>query len=351
MEMGGNAFPRLPFRQFSCIMWQSSGIKEPHIRPAEDGCTSIENVYFGKGVEDQMDSMKKRNLFLGITCLLVVAIVAVSAVILARGPRISSVEVLKHNEDGTLSVNDLNDGDMTIPYYDIPTNSYKLDDFRAEGNGVITYEGGDSYVGINVNYKAGDIDWAKVAESGVDFAMIRVGYREMTDGNIVLDNKFKENITGATDANIPVGVYFYSKAVTNDEADKEATFVLEQIRGYNVTYPIAFFWEYDTKDDGSVDQSSRTVQCNGEQVTGFIDTFCSKVELAGFETCYYATKSMAYDKLDLSKLTNYDLWYAEYQSKPSFYYNFGMWQYTKEGNVPGISQSVPITLALKNYQK
>ena len=75
------------------------------------------------------------------------------------------------------------------------------------------------------------------------------------------------------------------------------------------------------------------------------------MELAGFTACYYATKSMAYEKLDLSKLTNYDLWYAEYRSKPSFHYDFGMWQYTQEGNVPGISKSVPITLALKKYPK
>lgn len=298
-----------------------------------------------------MDFLKKRNLFLAVTILLVVIIVAVSAVLLARGPRESSVELIKNNQDGTLEVDDLNDGSMTIPYYDIPTNSYQPEDFREAGNGVITYEGGESYVGINVNSKTGEIDWNQVAESGVDFAMIRVGYRGKGDGNIVLDTNFQANITGATEANIPVGVYFYSKAVTDDEADKEATFVLEQIRGYNVTYPIAFFWEYDTTSDGSVDQSSRTVQCNGDQVTGFIDTFCNKVEMAGFTACYYATKTMAYDKLDLSRLTNYDLWYAEYASKPSFYYDFGMWQYTDEGTVPGISTSVPITLALKSYKQ
>lgn len=296
-----------------------------------------------------MDTIQKRNIFLAATLLLVAIIVVVSAVILARGPRESSVEIISRNQDGTLNVNDLNDGQMTIPYYDIPTNSYHPDDFRDEGNGVITYEGGESHVGINVNLKTGEIDWAQVAESGVDFAMIRVGYRGNENGNIVLDSNFQTNMTGAIEANIPVGVYFYSKAVTNDEASEEASFVLEQVRGYNITYPIAFFWEYDTTDNGSVDQTSRTVQCNGDQVTGFIDTFCDKVELAGFTASYYATKSMAYEKLDLSKLSNYDLWYAEYRSKPSFHYDYGMWQYTQEGNVPGISGTVPITLALKHY--
>ena len=296
-----------------------------------------------------MDLTRKRNLFLAITVVLVVAIVAVSAVILVRGPRESSVELVSNNGDGTATVNDINDGNMTIPYYDINVNTYKLQDFKAGSNGTIVYEGGDSFVGINVNSQMGAIDWAQVKQSGVDFALIRVGWRGKTNGNIVLDSNFQANIEGALAAEIPVAVYFYSKAVTTEEAEAEATFVLEQIRNYQVTWPIAFFWEYDTNDDGTQDTRSRTISCNGEQVTGFIQTFCDKIELAGFDACYYASKTMAYDYLDLSQLTSYDLWYAEYRSTPSFYYDFGMWQYTQEGNVSGISGSVPITLALKNY--
>lgn len=226
-----------------------------------------------------MDTLKKRNLFLAATLILVAVIVAVSAVILARGPRDSSVEVLERNADGTLLVNDLNDGQMTIPGYDIAVNDYNPTAFQAS-NGVMTYTEGTSLVGINVNYKNGDIDWAQVAENGVDFAMIRVGYRGNEKGQIVLDSKFVENITGATEAGIPVGVYFYSKAISNEEAEEEATFVLEQIQTYQVTYPIAIFWEYDYNDDGTKDQSSRTIQCNGEQITGFINAFCNKVKLS-----------------------------------------------------------------------
>ena len=93
-----------------------------------------------------MDLVKKRNLFLAATLILVVIIVAVSAVILARGPRESSVELISINGDGTATVSDLNDGRMTIPYYDIPTCTYKLQDFQSGANGTIVYEGGDSYV-------------------------------------------------------------------------------------------------------------------------------------------------------------------------------------------------------------
>ena len=190
-----------------------------------------------------MDLTRKRNLFLAITVVLVVAIVAVSAVILVRGPRESSVELVSNNGDGTATVNDINDGNMTIPYYDINVNTYKLQDFKAGSNGTIVYEGGDSFVGINVNSQMGAIDWAQVKQSGVDFALIRVGWRGKTNGNIVLDSNFQANIEGALAAEIPVGVYFYSKAVTTEEAEAEATFVLEQIRNYQVTWPIAFFWE------------------------------------------------------------------------------------------------------------
>lgn len=297
-----------------------------------------------------MGNFGKKNLFLGITALLVVLIITISAVMLARGPRTSAVELIE-KDGATAKVNDMYEGDMTIPYYNIPVNTFNPEDFK-EDKGVVTYTGseGVSLIGINVNQKAGDIDWASVAASNVDFAMIRVGYREKGKGRICLDAKFEENVKGASDAGLPVGVYFYSKAVSEAEADDEATFVLEQIRPYVMTYPVAFYWEYDRKSDGDVDEKSRTVRCNGGQVTGFIQTFCKKVKTVGYKTSFYCDKDMAYDSLDLSRLSEYDMWYAEPRPAPSFYYKFDMWQYTKEGKVPGIESQVPVTLSLKEYK-
>ena len=289
----------------------------------------------------------KRTIFLAATALLVAVIVGVSVVTLAQGPRTSLVELISRT-GSQAEVNDIYDGNTTIPYYDIATNSYLPDDFVEEG-GVVEYTGGDSFVGVSVNEKKGDIDWQQVKNSGVDFAMIRVGLREKMKGRIKADANFVQNITGAIDAGLPVGVYFYSKAATDAEADEEARYVLEQIRDYSIQYPIAFYWEYDLKEDGSQDERSRVVGCNGEQVTGFINTFCGKMKTAGYKTCYYATKNMAYNRLNLSRLTNFDLWYAEYRPRPSFYYDFKMWQYTETGTVPGISQEVPINIALKKY--
>lgn len=294
-----------------------------------------------------MGDTGRKTLFLGATALLVVVIIVISAVMLARGPRTSSVELLE-KDGNTAKVNDMYEGDMTIPYYDIRTNNYNPEDFE-EKNGVVTYAG-DSFVGINVSQKAGEIDWNTVAESGVEFAMIRVGYRGNDKGRISLDSNFEANITGATEAGLPVGVYFYSKAVTDTEAEEEANFVLEQIRPYQMTYPVAIFWEYDRKDSGEVDEKSRTVRCNGDQVTGFIQTFLKKIKTVGYKTAFYADKKMGYESLDLSRLTDHDMWYAEYQPAPSFYYDYKMWQYTKDGEVPGISKPVPITISLKEYK-
>ncbi len=296
-----------------------------------------------------MDSTKKRNLFLAVILLLVAVLLVVSVITLARGPRDSSVELVSET-DTEYIVDDLYEGEMSIPKFDLPGNRYKPDDFL-ENKGVVTYQGGESYLGINVNEKKGDIDWSQVAESDIDYAMIRVGYREYGKGKLIADANFEANIKGATDAGLPVGVYFYSQAVSDAEAEEEATFVLEQIRGYSVTYPIAIYWEYKTKDDGSPDESTRTVGCNGDQVTGFIDTFCKKVKAAGYTASYYCDKNMGYNKLDLERLSGYEMWYAEFRTVPSFYYDFGMWQYTKEGNVPGISEKVPLTLALKKLYK
>lgn len=293
----------------------------------------------------------KRPLFLTVTMLLVAVIVAISVLTLAQEPRTSSVNFIS-SDGSTAEVDDLWDGKMSIRYYDIAKSSYGPDDF-AEENGVVTYVGNSSsYVGISVNEKKGDIDWQQVKDSGnIDFVMIRVGLREKIKGRVRIDSKFEDNIKGATSVGLPVGIYFYSKAVEDKEAEEEANFALEQIRDYDVTYPIAIFWEYDLKDDGSQDETSRTVQRNGDQVTGYIDAFCKRIDMAGYKPCYFAEKSMAYNRLDLSRLSGYDLWYAEYRPSPSFYYDFKMWQYTENGRVPGIPEPVPVNISLKEYKK
>ncbi len=294
----------------------------------------------------------RRSLFITITVLLVAVIVAVSALTLAQGPRTSAVNMISRNGP-TAEVDDMWEGKMTIHYYEnVATSRFGPEDFAEEDDTVSFVGSGDSFVGISVNEKKGDIDWNQVKESGnIDFVMVRVGIREKKKGRIRVDQKFHENMQGAASVGLPVGVYFYSKAVEDTEAEDEAAFVLEQIREYEVKYPIGIFWEYDLKEDGSQDETSRTVSRNGDQVTGYIDSFCKKISVAGHTPCYFAEKGMAYGKLDLSRLAGYDLWYGEYKPSPSFYYDFKIWQYTEEGKVPGIPEPVPVNIALKKYGK
>lgn len=288
-----------------------------------------------------------RVIFLSVTVLLVAVIIIISAMTLAKGPREACVELIS-TDGASAQVNDLNDGKMTIPYYNnVPQSNYKPTDFFEE-EGVVKYRG-DYAVGINVSDQLGDIDWQQVKDSGVDYAMIRVGYRGKMRGLITPDAKFDQNIEGAASVGLPVGVYFFSQAVTDAEADEEAAYVLDKIRGKSMKYPVAIYWKYAAKDDGTQDESARTTRCNGEQITGFIDAFCKKINSAGFTPCYYATKSMAYNQLNLSRLSGYDLWYAEYKSVPSFFYDYKLWQYTEEADVPGISGKAPVTLSLKKY--
>ena len=292
----------------------------------------------------------RRSLFITITVLLVAVIVAVSALTLAQGPRTSAVNMISRN-GSTAEVDDMWEGKMTIRYYEnVATSRFGPGDFAEEDDTVSFVGSGDSFVGISVNEKKGDIDWNQVKESGnIDFVMVRVGIREKKKGRIRVDQRFHENMQGAASVGLPVGVYFYSKAVEDAEAKEETNFVLEQIREYEVKYPIGIFWEYDLKEDGSQDETSRTVSRNGDQVTGYIDTFCRIISVAGHTPCYFAEKGMAYTKLELSRLAGYDLGYGEYKPSPSFYYDFKIWQYTEEGKVPGIPEPVPVSIALKKY--
>ena len=273
--------------------------------------------------------------------VLVAVIVAVSAMIIIRGPRESAVELISVNGDGTATVDDLNDGRMTIPYYDIDVNTYKLQNFQTTSNGTITYQGGDSFVGINVNSQLGEIDWTQVKESGVDFAMIRVGYRGYgQEGKLMEDTAFRDNLQGALDAGLEVGVYFFSQAITEEEAREEADFVLELIEGYDLTYPVVFDWENITYD------TARTDGIDSQTLTALADAFCRRVEEAGYQPMIYFNQYLAYLMYDLEGITQWPFWLAEYNETPGFYYTFQMWQYTDAGQVDGIQGEVDLNLRL-----
>ncbi len=197
--------------------------------------------------------------------------------------------------------------------------------------------------GIDVSYYQKEIDWAAVAADGVDFAMLRLGYRGYGSGALTLDTRFLENVRGAAAAGIDVGVYFFSQAITAGEAAEEAAFVLSYLEGHSITYPVCFDWEPIFNDSARTDGLSRRT------LTECAVTFCRAIEAAGYTPSVYFTSWLGYTQYDLSALKDYQFWFAKYSERPDFYYDFAMWQYTSSGHVAGIDGRVDMNYSVRDY--
>ena len=227
---------------------------------------------------------------------------------------------------------------------DVPVNSYVPENFSRDEDGILTYEEDGVLVswGIDVSVHQGTIDWEQVADAGVEFAMLRIGYRGYgMAGNMRGDVNFEQNIQGALDAGIHVGVYYFSQAITVEEARQEAAYVIEALKPYQdyVTYPVVFDWERQNYEGSRTKTVPET-----ELLCAMANAFCEDIEAAGYDPMIYFYQSLAYNNLDLSQLSEYPFWLAEYDEYPSFYYDFDMLQYSSSGSVPGISGSVDLNL-------
>lgn len=191
--------------------------------------------------------------------------------------------------------------------------------------------------GIDVSYYQGDIDWNAVKASGVEFVFIRVGYRGLTTGSLNNDTMFTTYMRGALAADLKVGVYFFSQAITPAEAEEEANFVLARVAGYNLSLPVVIDYEYGGSDGGRIYNAHLT----REQATSVCAAFCNRVLSAGYTPMVYANKTMLENDLDGAFLGNaYNVWLAHYTDKTSYANKYTFWQYTSDGYVPGISTRV-----------
>ena len=199
---------------------------------------------------------------------------------------------------------------------------------------------GQKSMGIDVSAHQGKINWAQVRASGVEFAMIRCGFRGQTAGAIYEDQYFKTNVAGAVANGIKVGIYFYSTAVNEQEALEEAAWVVKKISTYRITYPVV----YDFEDFGAY----RCVNVGGTQATSNALTFLNYVKANGYEPMMYANKNDITTKLSRSSF-NCKFWLAHYTSQTDYKGSFNMWQYTSKGSVPGIAGNVDMNIAYFNY--
>ncbi len=191
--------------------------------------------------------------------------------------------------------------------------------------------------GIDVSKFQGSINWSQVKASGVDFAIIRVGYRGYGSGALVEDSQFRANIQGASSAGIPVGLYFYSQAVNEEEAVEEASMVLSLCGGYRLNYPIYYDTEYVA--GGRANGISR------ETRTACAVAFCETIRNAGYSAGVYSYASWFYNSLSYANISKYSIWIAQYRDNLDFKYSYKIWQYSSKGRVPGISANVDMNIA------
>lgn len=198
-----------------------------------------------------------------------------------------------------------------------------------------------SRLGVDVSGHQGKIDWAKVKNAGYDFVFIRIGFRGYGEaGTVNLDKEFYSNIENAQAAGFDVGVYFFAQAVNEQEAKEEADFVLENLAGRDLQLPVVYDPEH------ILDDEARTDGIPGEQFTRNTKVFCERIEEAGYEAMIYSNMLWEAYELDLQELSDYPVWYADYEEKPQTPYDFAFWQYTNEGMVDGISGNVDLNIQM-----
>lgn len=195
-----------------------------------------------------------------------------------------------------------------------------------------------SLQGIDVSEHQAEIDWEKVKAAGIDFAFIRTGYRGTESGRCTEDRWFRTNMEGASQAGIDIGVYFFSQAITEEEAVEEADYVARQIKGYDVTYPVVFDMEHPETGTDRIRDLSR------EEKTRIAAAFMSRVQWAGYTPMLYNSTGLLDVFFDMDLLTDYPVWAAEYGSLPRYPYVFEIWQYTNTGRVDGIRGNVDMDI-------
>ena len=232
---------------------------------------------------------------------------------------------------------------LISPY--LTKNNYDFTNLVSQSNIMKYYENGKkiSFVGADISKYQENVDFETLKNEGVDYVMIRVGARGYSTGQITLDDNFDDNMVRAKEAGLDVGVYFYSQAISEAEAVEEANFVLEHIAGYEIDYPVAFLMEKISNDKARIDGLSKNDKTMAARA------FLNTVKDAGYMPMVYGTKEWLIKEVDLSKLTEYDIWLSQNEDIPDYPYRFTMWQYTSTGEIGGIEGYANLSVNFIDY--
>ncbi len=236
---------------------------------------------------------------------------------------------------------------LLTPQEGVPLSTFDPSLFTPDERGRVQYSFGTktARTGIDVSYSQPEINWEAVAADGIQFVILRVGYRGYTEGGLYVDKLFESHLDGALAAGLDVGVYFYSQAISPEEARTEADFVLDTLNGRKLSYPVAYDWESITTGE-----AARTDNVDGATMTACAVAFCQRIKEGGYDPCLYLNQDQAYLFYDLSQLTDYPIWLADYRTVTDFVYDFDYWQYSHTGTVSGISQPVDLDLDMRDVK-
>ena len=286
-----------------------------------------------------MTRQRRKRSLLPLVLAIVLAAVIVATLLVIRSLRPAQQPEEPDPHEGQIYVNDGANMVWLTPHENFAVSPLRRWQFVTL-NGKPHYQGSDFTTrrGIDLSVFQGDVDWDKAAADGVEFAIIRLGYRGYGKGALQPDELFTSPLDGAHAAGIDTGAYFFSQALTAEEGREEARYVLEQLDGRRMEMPIYFDWEPIAVED------SRTNGYDYAHLTDSAVAFCQTIEAAGYRAGVYINRQQGYYHYDLSRLADYSLWVADYNSYPDFYYRFDMWQYTASGQLDGIDIQVDMNL-------
>ena len=226
-------------------------------------------------------------------------------------------------------------------------NTYTAENLQYDENGYpVYYENGKkiSHLGVDLSEYQGDVDFAAMKGAGVEFVILRVGGRYYgDDGGLYEDNAFDRYYEQARAAGLKIGAYFFSQAISTEDAVEEANFTIEKLGGKKLDYPVAFDWE------NIADDAARTDNITGDILTLLAEAFCDTVANAGYKTIVYSNTQQMFVMYDFETMKDYDFWLADYREFPTMYYRFDMWQYTKDGSIDGVAGTVDINLSFTDF--
>ena len=202
-----------------------------------------------------------------------------------------------------------------------------------------------SQMGAVLSDDCGDVNFVSLRKAGVDFVMIRVGYRGYESGVISQDAMFETYLQAATDAGLKVGAYFESQAISEEEAQQEADYTINLLYEKNLTYPVVY-------RSGLIPNAvSRVEYLTKSQSSQIANAFCDKITQAGYRAAVYGDKYWLLRRMDLTLLGAYDIWLSQEGEVPDYPYAFSMWQYENDASISGVDTEIPLCISFVDYSR